>query len=106
MQLKLTGHHVDITQALRDYVNDKWDRIERHVENATNAHVILTVEKNEQKAEANLHVAGNDFHADAVNTDLYTAIDMMIDKLDRQIKKHREKQIDKHREEKPRDYSP
>lgn len=104
MQTKLTGHHIDITDALRDYVNDKLERVERHHDGATSVHVVLSVEKLRQKAEATLHVAGNDLHAIAEEEDMYAAIDAMIDRLDRQIKKHKDKVNDKHRNEKTRDY--
>ncbi len=105
MQIKLTGHHIEITQALRDYVHDKLERIERHFENVTSVHVILSVEKLRQKAEATIHVAGNDIFADSVDRDMYAAIDALTDKIDRQIKKHNEKLTDKHRNEKVRSYS-
>jgi len=91
MQIKLSGHHVEITQALHDYVHDKLERIERHFDNVTSMQVILSVEKLRQKAEATLHVAGNEIFADAVDEDLYAAIDALSDKLDRQIKKYKEK---------------
>lgn len=99
MQLNLTGHHVEITDSLRDYVTSKLERLERHFDHVTNVHVILTVEKQGKKAEATLHVAGNDLFANAENGDMYAAIDGMIDKLDRQIKKHKEKVTDHHRTE-------
>lgn len=104
MQINLTGHHIDITQALRDYVYDKLERIGRHFDNVTSVHVILSVEKLCQKAEANIHVAGNDIFADAVGEDMYASIDALIDKIDRQIKKHKEKLTNKHRSEKVRIY--
>lgn len=104
MQINLTGHHLDITLALRAYVHDKLERIERHFENVTSAHVILSVEKLRHTAEANIHVAGNAIFADAVNEDMYAAIDALVDKIDRQIKKHKEKLTDKHRDEKVRSY--
>ena len=104
MQIKLSGHHVEITQALHDYVHDKLERIERHFDNVTSAQVILSVDKLIQKAEATIHVAGNEIFADAADEDLYAAIDALSDKIDRQIKKHKEKLTDKHRGEKARDY--
>jgi putative sigma-54 modulation protein len=104
MQIKLSGHHVEITQALHDYVHDKLERIERHFDNVTSAQVILSVEKLNQKAEATIHVAGNEIYADAVDEDMYAALDALIDKIDRQIKKHKEKLTDKHRSEKARSY--
>ena len=105
MQITISGHHIDITDALRNYVHEKLDRIERHFDRVTSAQVILSVEKINQKAEAKIHVAGNDLFADAVNDDMYAAIDALTDKLDRQIKKHKEKIADKHRQDKPRDYT-
>lgn len=96
MQINLTGHHVEITPALRDYISEKLARIERHFENVTDIHCVLTVEKLEQKAEATLNVSGNSLHAHAVEADMYAAIDSMADKLDRQVRKHKEKITDHH----------
>ena len=105
MQINLSGHHVEITPALRDYIKEKMARIERHFENAIDIHCILTVEKLEQKAEATLNVSGNTLHAHSVDNDMYTAIDSMTDKLDRQVRKHKEKVTDHHaREHNKRDY--
>ena len=89
MQIKLSGHHVK-SQALHDYVHDKLERIERHFDNVTSAQVILSVDKLSQKAEATIHVAGNEIFADAIDEDMYAALDALIDKVDRQIKKHKE----------------
>ncbi len=91
MQINLTGHHVDITEALRGYVDNKFERLERHFDHVTNVHVVLSVEKLRQKAEATLHVNGADVHADSVQEDMYAAIDSLIDKLDRQVLRHKEK---------------
>jgi len=99
MQLNITGHHVDVTDSLQNYVESKLERLERHFDNVTNVHVILTVEKQRQKAEATIHISGADVFADAVNSDMYASIDALIDKLDRQIKKHKEKMQDHHRSE-------
>ena len=99
MQVNITGHHVDITDSLQNYVESKLERLERHFDNVTNVHVILTVEKQRQKAEATIHISGADVYADAVNSDMYASIDALIDKLDRQIKKHKEKTQDHHRSE-------
>ena len=74
MQIKLSGHHVEITQALHDYVHDKLERIERHFDNVTSMQVILSVEKLSQKAEATIHVAGNEIFADAIDEDMYAAL--------------------------------
>ncbi len=91
MQLSLTGHHIDVTDALRNYVETKFERLERHFDNVTNVHVILSVEKLRQKAEATIHVNGGKVFADDVQEDMYAAIDSLIDKLDRQVIKHKEK---------------
>jgi putative sigma-54 modulation protein len=96
MQINLTGHHVEITPALRDYISEKLARIERHFENATDVHCILTVEKLEHKAEATLNVSGNTLHAHSTESDMYAAIDSLADKLDRQVRKHKEKITDHH----------
>jgi putative sigma-54 modulation protein len=106
MKVNMTGHHVEITSAIRDYINEKMTRIERHFENATDINLILTVEKLEHKAEATLNVSGNTLHAHAVDQDMYAAIDALTDKLDRQVRKHKEKITDHHaRENNKRDYS-
>ena len=97
MQLNLTGHHVDITDALRNYVNEKMARVERHFDNVTNVHVVLSVEKLRQKAEATVHVSGGNIFANAEHEDMYAAIDALTDKLDRQVKKHKEKMKDHHK---------
>ena len=91
MQINLTGHHIDITDALRDYVDTKFAKLERHFDHINNVHVILKVEKTDQIAEANLHVNGGEIFADAKHEDMYAAIDGLIDKLDRQVIKHKEK---------------
>jgi putative sigma-54 modulation protein len=91
MQVNLTGHHVDITDALRAYVDEKIAKLERHFDHVTNVHVILSVEKLTRKAEATVHIAGADVFADSVHEDMYAAIDGLIDKLDRQVLRHKEK---------------
>lgn len=96
MQLNLTGHHVEITPALRDYLNNKLTRIERHFDNVTDIRCILTVEKLQHKAEAKINVSGGTLFAEAVEGDMYAAIDGLVDKLDRQLKRHKEKLTDHH----------
>lgn len=91
MQLNLTGHHVEITAALRGYVETKFEKLERHFDHINNVHVILNVEKLNQKAEATLHVGGGEIFATSEHNDMYAAIDGLIDKLDRQVIKHKEK---------------
>jgi putative sigma-54 modulation protein len=96
MQLNLSGHHVEVTQALRGYVTRKLERIGRHFDRVIDVHCVLSVEKLRQKAEATLHVRGHAIHADATEENMYAAIDSLADKLDRRIKKHKEKRHDHH----------
>lgn len=91
MQLNLTGHHVEITDSLRDYVDTKFTKLERHFDHINNVHVILNVEKLSQKAEATVHLNGGEVFATSEHTDMYAAIDSLVDKLDRQVIKHKEK---------------
>lgn len=99
MQINLTGHHIEVTPPLREYVTSKIERLERHFDHVTNIHVVLSVEKLRHKAEATVHVSGGNLFADATQEDMYAAIDSLIDKLDRQVKKHKEKMTDHHRSE-------
>ncbi len=99
MQLTVSGHHVDLTEAMQNYVENKMERLERHFDQVTTVNVILTVEKMRQKAEATIHITGTDVFANAEDENMYAAIDMLVDKLDRQIKKHKEKRADHHRAE-------
>jgi putative sigma-54 modulation protein len=96
MQLSISGHHIDVTESLKSYVEEKLQKLERHYDHITNAHVILTVEKLQQKAEATVHISGAEVFADADCADMYAAIDKLTDKLDRQILKHKEKTQDRH----------
>lgn len=91
MQVNITGHHVELTDPLRNYVNEKLSRVQRHYDNITNVHVTLSIEKERQKAACTLHAAGADLHAEASELDMYAAIDALTDKLDRQLVKHKEK---------------
>ena len=93
MQITVSGHHVDVPPALRDYVNNKLTKLQRHFDNITNTDVTLTVEKLVQKAEATVHVAGADLFATCESEDMYAAIDSLTDKLDRQLIKHKEKSL-------------
>ena len=91
MQLDLSGHHVYITDSLRKYTTSKFKKISRHFDKVIDVHVILTVEKLEQKAEATIHLNGLNIFAEDTKENMYTAIDTLIDKLDRQVVKHKEK---------------
>lgn len=93
MQINLTGHHLDITPALRDYVSEKFEKLTRHFDHINNVHVVMSVEKLVQKVEAKLNVNGGEIFADAEHDDMYAAIDALLDKLDRQIIRHKEKLI-------------
>lgn len=97
MQIDVTGQHLDVTPALRDYITGKLGRLERHFDKVTNVHAVLSVEKLRQKAEATINVNGASLHANAEDGDMYAAIDALVDKLDRQIKKHKEKITNHHR---------
>lgn len=99
MQLSVTGHHVDVTEAMRAYVEKKLERVVRHFDSVIDVRCILTVEKLSQKAEATLHVSGSAIHADATDANMYAAIDALTDKLDRLVKKHKEKRADHHAQE-------
>jgi putative sigma-54 modulation protein len=91
MQLTITGHHLEITNPLKEYVENKLERLQRHFDQITAIHVILTVEKMVQRAEATIHIAGGDLFAHAESEDMYAAIDALADKLDRQLIKHKQK---------------
>jgi putative sigma-54 modulation protein len=96
MQLNLTGHHVEITESMREYVHSKLARIERHFDHVTVVHCILTVDKLRHRAEATVGLAGGKLFAEATEENMYAAIDAMVDKLDRQVRKHKEKLTDHH----------
>jgi putative sigma-54 modulation protein len=91
MNLQLTGHHVDITASIRDYVVSKLERINRHFEQVIDVNVIMSVQKLDQVIEATVHLSGKDIHVACHDGDMYAAIDGLVDKLDRQIIKHKEK---------------
>ncbi len=99
MNLNITGHHVDLTPPLREFVTSKLQRVERHFDKLIDANVILTVEKLRHKAEATLHTRGAHLHAEATAENMYTAIDKLIDKLDRLTNKHKGKHSDHHARE-------
>ncbi len=96
MQLSVTGHHVEVSAPLREYVANKIEKIERHFDHVSDVHCILTVEKLRHKAEATINVNGGTIYADATEEDMYAAIDGLVDKLDRQVKKYKEKLADHH----------
>ena len=95
MNLKLTGNHVEITEAMREYVSSKLSKITRHFDHVIDVSVILSVDKLQQKAEANIHIRGKDIFVETESENMYASIDGLIDKLDRQILKHKEKNLEK-----------
>ncbi len=99
MRIDINGHQMDLTPALRDYVQDKFARVARHYDHHCEARVVLSVDKLDHKAEATLATAGKTLHADAVAADMYAAIDLLSDKLDRLVVKQKEKMTDHHRGE-------
>ena len=99
MQLNVSGHHVEITDSLRGYVESKVERLERHFDLVSDVHCILTVEKMRHKAEAKVNVNGGTIFAETTEDDMYAAIDGLVDKLDRQVRKHKEKLVDHHARE-------
>jgi putative sigma-54 modulation protein len=95
MNLSVSGHHLEVTPAIRSYVQSKIGRITRHFDHVIDAHVILTADKLNRKAEVTLHVRGKDLHCECEQADLYAAIDLLADKLDRQLLKYKDKLYDK-----------
>ena len=102
MNLHMTGHHLEITPSMRDYVSSKMIRINRHFDHVIDVNMILTVEKLRQKIEANVHLSGKDIFVESEDDDMYAAIDLLVDKLDRQIVKHKEKIKNKHLGDSPK----
>ncbi len=102
MQLNVSGHHIDITDSLRDYVESKIERLERHFDIVSDVHCILTVEKLRHKAEAKVKVNGGTIFAETTEEDMYAAIDGLVDKLDRRVRKHKEKLVDHHAKDTPK----
>lgn len=94
MNLNVSGHHLEVTPAIRKYVNAKLERVKRHFDHVIDAHVILSVAKLRQKAEVTLRVRGKDIHCQCEDDDLYAAIDLLIDKLDRQVLKYKSRRLD------------
>jgi putative sigma-54 modulation protein len=91
MKLAIHGHHIEVTAALRTYVEEKLEKVRRHFDQMIEADVQLSVEKLQQKAEVTIRVSGSDLHAESIDGDLYAAIDALMDKMDRQVIKHRDR---------------
>lgn len=106
MNLTISGHHLEVTPALRNYVTAKLDRITRHFDRVVDVRVLLSVEKQKEKqqrqrAECNVHVRGNDMFAESSHADLYAAVDDLVDKLDRQVVRHKDR-LQAHHHEAPK----
>ena len=93
MQLDITGHQIDLTDALQQHVRGKMRKLERHSDEITHMHVVLNIEKHSHQAEATAHVPGAELFANADAEDMYAAIDLLADKIDRQLLKHKEKSV-------------
>lgn len=104
MNLQISGHHLEVTPAIRDYVTGKLERVTRHFDNVIDVNVILSVEKLKQKAEVTVHLPGKDIFVEETGEDLYAAVDSLVDKLDRQVQKYKQKLQDHHRGEKIADH--
>jgi putative sigma-54 modulation protein len=104
MNLQISGHHLEVTPAIREYVTGKLERVTRHFDNVIDVNVILSVEKLKQKAEVTVHLPGKDIFVEAIDEDLYAAVDTLVDKLDRQVQKYKQKLQDHHRGEKIADH--
>lgn len=91
MQININGHHIDLTDSLQEYVHTKFNKLERFIEHINSVQVILRVEKKQQIAEATLHINNGEIHAMADDENMYAAIDSLVDKLVRQLNKHKEK---------------
>ena len=106
MNLTISGHHLEVTPALRTYVTGKLDRITRHFDQVVDVKVLLSIEnqtekERRQKAECNIHVKGNDMFAESAHEDMYAAVDELMDKLDRQVVKHKDR-LQNHHHESPK----
>ena len=95
MNLNLTGHHVEITPPIRDYVASKLKRITHHFDHLIEVNMILSVEKLLHRIEANVHLRGKDVFCEHADTDMYAAIDGLVDKLDRALMRHKEKSLER-----------
>ncbi len=102
MQINITGHQLDLTDSLKVHVNDKLSKIERHFDHIKSIDVVLNVEKIRQQAEAVINAKGISIHANAESENMYNSIDMLAQKLDAQVIKHKEKLSDHHKKEVPR----
>jgi len=99
MNLKISGHHLDVTPAIHSYIEEKMARISRHFDQVMDVDIILSVNKLDQKAEAKVHLSGKDLYCESIDADMYAAIDGLADKLDRVVLKHKERLVNHHNQE-------
>ncbi len=99
MNLKVSGHHLDVTPAIQGYIEEKMARIARHFDQVMDIDIILSVDKLQQKVEAKVHLSGKDLYCESIDADMYAAIDGLADKLDRVVLKHKERLADHHNKE-------
>ena len=99
MNLKISGHHLDVTPAIHSYIEEKMARISRHFDQVMDVDITLSVNKLDQKAEAKVHLSGKDLYCESIDADMYAAIDGLADKLDRVVLKHKERLVDHHNQE-------
>ena len=97
MNLQISGRHIELTPALNDYAVGKLERVIRHFDHVIDVNMVLSVDKLKQKAEVTVHLSGRDIYVESVGEDLYAAIDILADKLDRQVQKHKQKLQDHRR---------
>lgn len=91
MNLQITGHHLEVTPAIRQYVNSKLEKVSRHFDHVIDAKVILSVEPRKHRAEVTLHMRNKDIHCEVIQENLYAAIDLLTDKVDRTVVDHKKK---------------
>ena len=100
MQINFTGHHLEVTPALREYTTSKFEKLQRHFDKINSINVVFDIEKILQSAEATIHVAKTELHASSKSENMYSSVDALVEKLDRQLIKHKEK-MQSHRDSKP-----
>ncbi|UCD68224.1 MAG: ribosome-associated translation inhibitor RaiA [Betaproteobacteria bacterium] len=99
MNLKVSGHHLEVTPAIHSYIAEKMARISRHFDQVMSIDIILSVNKLDHKVEVKVHLSGKDLYCESIEADMYAAIDVLVDKLDRVVLKHKERLVDHHNQE-------
>ena len=99
MQLSISGHQLDLTDALKSHITEKMEKIQRHFDHVNSINVVLHVDKRQHEAKATVDAKGVAIHANAQADNMYTAIDALAQKLDTQVLKHKEQLVDHHQNE-------